>query len=683
MPNRLAGESSPYLLQHQSNPVDWYPWGEEALRRAKDELKPIFLSIGYAACHWCHVMEHESFEDPATAEIMNELFINIKVDREERPDLDTIYMNAVVAMTGHGGWPMSVFLTPDLEPFYGGTYFPPERRYNMPSFREVLTSVSRAWVEDRQQVNEIGARLKARLQKELTAGLYGGASFSGKTLENAAMSLAQDYDWKNGGWGQAPKFPQAMAIDFLIRRSVRGDNMAASIVKHALSAMAQGGMYDVLAGGFHRYSVDDIWLVPHFEKMLYDNALLSRAYLHGYLLTGDPQYKNICTETIDFVLEEMRHDEGGFFSSLDADSEGEEGTFYTWTFQELEEILEEPGDFETLGAVYDLPEAGNFEGKIILRRRHQGPLPPEVDGVHLEKIHSLLRAARLTKPRPATDDKILAAWNGLMLVALSEAARYFSRDDYKVMAMRNGEFLLEHLVQKGRVRRAWRDGVARVDGFLDDYAALILGLVALYQTDPDPRWFQAARDLTTVMLAGFKDEQGGFFDTRHDHENLLVRPKDIQDNATPSGNALAASALLAIAALDGDPSLKSLAEKPFGSIMPVAEKYPTAFSQWLSAIDTALGPVLEIALVETADAATGSVFSEALRSTFNPNMVLARSTYPPPEGGPRLLNDRPLIDDQPTAYVCQGFVCKQPVTASEDLTAQLLEGGSVITPINS
>ncbi|NUM49280.1 MAG: thioredoxin domain-containing protein, partial [Anaerolineales bacterium] len=428
MPNRLAHENSPYLLQHQHNPVDWYPWGSEALERAKREDKPIFLSIGYAACHWCHVMEHESFIDPRTAALMNEHFINIKVDREERPDLDGIYMQAVVAMTGSGGWPMSVFLTPDGVPFYGGTYFPPARRYNMPAFTEVLAAIANTWENDRARALRSGEQLKTHLQQEMRP-LPTAVALSPETAQQAAMGLAQSYDWKNGGWGQAPKFPQPMTIDFLLNRATRGDKFALEIATHALDAMAKGGMYDVVGGGFARYSVDDRWLVPHFEKMLYDNAQLARVYLHAYLITKNAFYRRIVEETLDFVIRELTHPDGGIYSSLDADSEGEEGKFYIWTLEEIRDVLREEADFFI--AAYHVTEGGNFEGHTVLQRAlsdeelaEQFALPVEKVTPRLQAAHARLLKRRAGRIRPGTDDKVLTAWNGLMLLAFAEAGRY-------------------------------------------------------------------------------------------------------------------------------------------------------------------------------------------------------------------------------------------------------------------
>ncbi|GAB4581468.1 MAG: thioredoxin domain-containing protein [Anaerolineales bacterium] len=673
MPNRLAYENSPYLLQHQNNPVDWYPWGQEALDKAKREDKPIFLSIGYAACHWCHVMEHESFEDPRTAALMNKYFVNIKVDREERPDLDSIYMQAVVAMTGHGGWPMSVFLTPDGEPFYGGTYFPPTRRYNMPSFTEVLGAIANTWQNDRERALRSGQQLKTHLQSEIRP-MPNAVGLSADKAQQAAMGLAQSYDWKNGGWGQAPKFPQPMTIDFLLSRATRGDRLALDIATHALDAMAKGGMYDVVGGGFARYSVDDRWLVPHFEKMLYDNAQLARVYLHAYLITKNPFYRRVVEETLDFVIRELTHPEGGFYSSLDADSEGEEGKFYIWTLAEIQEILQE--EAALFIAAYNITEGGNFEGHTVLQRAlsdhelaEQFAIPLEAVLPRLQTAHAKLLARRAGRIRPGTDDKVLTAWNGLMLIAFAEAGRYLPREDYKTLAIRNADFLITRLYTSNRLLRSWRNGQTRHNAYLEDYAALILGLLALYQTDPNPRWFGEAQRLANEMVAHFQDPNGGFFDTRDDHETLVVRPKDMQDNATPSGNALAITALLQLAAFTSHGEWRDIAERALGGIQPVLTRYPTAFAQWLFALDFALGPVQEIALVGPAPARDRLV--QTVWERYNPRQVVAISDAIPPSGAPSLLQDRPLLNELPTAYVCEHFVCQHPVNSPEALKALL------------
>ncbi len=677
MPNRLAYENSPYLLQHAENPVDWYPWGKEALEKAGHEDKPIFLSIGYAACHWCHVMEHESFEDRQTAAIMNEHFVNIKVDREERPDLDNIYMQAVVSMTGQGGWPMSIFLTPEGQPFYGGTYFPPEPRYRMPSFQEILHSVERVWREDRQKILDSSEQISAHLQKA-SIPRDAKSEIDKSLLEEASMRLAQSYDWKNGGWGQAPKFPQPMAIEFLLRQATRGDRMALDMATHALKAMAKGGMYDVVGGGFARYSVDDFWLVPHFEKMLYDNALLALAYLHAYLITDDLEFRRVCEVTLDFVLREMTHPEGGFYSSLDADSEGEEGIFYVWTNDEIQNAIERPEDAILLMTAYGVTQSGNFEGRSVLQRvlndkqiAEEFDIPIEGVSAKLSELHAHLLASRSERIRPGTDDKILVSWNSLMLTAFAEAGRYLQREDYTAAATRNADFLLTSLYVDGRLLRSWRDGQAKYNAYLEDYAALILGLVALYQSDANPHWFHQAKKLSKEMLTHFIDPEGGFFDTRDDHEELLYRPKDLQDNAFPSGNALAASALLQLSAYEMNLEWRNIAEEMLGQMGSNLERYPTGFGQWLNAADFAIGPVKEVAILGDPESTQTQRLVDSLWKQYQPRLVAATSKLPIDPQGPKLIKDRPLLNDQPTAYVCQGFVCKRPVNGPEELIIQL------------
>lgn len=679
MKNRLAEENSPYLLQHARNPVFWYPWGPEALLKAKTENKPIFLSIGYAACHWCHVMAHESFEDPDTAALMNEHFINIKVDREERPDLDSIYMSAVVSMTGQGGWPMSVFLTPDLKPFYGGTYFPPERRYNMPSFREVLQAIARLWKEDRSRLLESGEQLTDHLSHNPTPKQQ-ITSFTDKSLNQASAALAQNYDWKNGGWGKAPKFPQPMTVEFLLRKAARGDSFARDIAMHALLAMAKGGMYDVVGGGFARYSTDDYWRTPHFEKMLYDNAQLALAYLHGWLVSGAVQFRTVCEETLDFVLREMLHVQGGFYSSLDADSEGEEGKYYIWSLDELQSTLDEEGTTLAIAA-YNITHTGNFEGKNILQRALTDEQLAEkfslnVDDIRIRirSIHEKLDAVRSKRIRPGTDDKILTAWNSLMLIAFSEAGRYLKRKDYLSAAQRNADFLLNNLMDENHLYRSWRNNRAQHQAYLEDYSALILGLLSLYQSDGNLHWYKTAVRLANDMVSHFKDPEGGFFDTRDDHETLLYRPKELQDNATPSGNALAACALLQLAAFEGRSDWRRLVERMLNEVHETAVRYPTAFAQWLQALDFFIGPVYELAILgDPENQATSGLFS-MVWERFQPRLVASLSTYPPLPGAPALFENRTLLNNQATAYVCQGFICKAPTNLPHELS-ELLEKG--------
>ncbi len=675
MTNRLSHSTSPYLLQHADNPVNWFPWGEEALEKARREDKPIFLSIGYAACHWCHVMAHESFERPETAALMNAHFVNIKVDREERPDLDSIYMAAVVALTGQGGWPMSVFLSPDLQPFYGGTYFPPEPQHGLPGFPELLRSLSEAWKSQREEIRRVSSQLAAQLVEQFRV-TGRGETFDPARLEAASRNLIDHYDWEAGGWGTAPKFPQAMALEFLLRRHLAGDPEALRPVVHALSAMSRGGMFDVVGGGFCRYSTDQNWHLPHFEKMLYDNAQLARVYLRAWQVTGEASFRRVVEETLAFAAREMLSPEGGFYSSLDADSEGVEGKFYVWTLEDIRSTLGEEAEF--FETAYHVTAGGNWEGMTVLQR--------EVDDASLasrfklssaqvvEKLagcHANLLAIRNTRLRPGTDDKVLTAWNGLMLATFAEVGRVFNNSQYIEIATRNANFLLAALRPDGRLRRAWRAGQAGIEVFLEDHASLILGLLELYQTDFNNRWYLEAFRLAEEMLERFSDPGGGFFDTPSDAEALLTRPKDIQDNATPCGNALAAEALLKLAALTEKTAWRAQAEKALGLVAEQAARFPTAFGRWLSAADLALAEMKQVAIIGALSNERTVDFIREIRKSYHPNLVVGASPFPPAEGAPALLADRPMVDGKPTAYVCKGFICQKPVTDLENFRKQL------------
>jgi hypothetical protein len=680
MANQLSNESSPYLLQHANNPVNWYSWGEEALTKAKTENKPIFLSIGYSACHWCHRMREESFEDEETAAFMNEHFVSIKVDREERPDIDAIYMQATVAMTGQGGWPMSVFLTTDLKPFYAGTYFPPVQRYNMPAFRDLLAGIARAWKEEPDEITRVSHQVSGHLQAAMSSDQASDTTFTQGDLDTVVKALNDSYDWGNGGWGAAPKFPQPMTIEFLLRRHAAGNAEALKSAVHVLNAMSRGGMYDVVGSGFSRYSVDNFWRVPHFEKMLYDNAQLARAYLHAWQITREPHFKQIVIETLDFVARELTHPAGGFYSSLDADSDGEEGKFYVWTLEEIREVLREDAEF--FEAAYGITPRGNWEGKTVLQRALDDPslaarfqLDPQTVPAQLAGSHSRLLSARAARLRPGTDDKILTAWNGLMLATVAEASRVLDEPDvqhrYLVLATRNAEFLLDALRPDGQLKRSWRQGKVTSEVFLEDYAALILGLIELYQTDFQDKWFTAAQELAEEMIELFHDPNGGFFDTSKNSGELLLRPKDLQDNATPSGNALACEALLKLAAFTDNGRYRDLAEKSFRLIAGHALRYPTSFARWLSAADFALGHVKQVAVVYVTSPEEAQDLLQTIRSTYRPNTIVAASSYPPSDDAPTLLLDRPLKDNKATVYVCEGFVCKLPVNTILDLQGLL------------
>jgi uncharacterized protein YyaL (SSP411 family) len=662
--NRLANETSPYLLQHRDNPVDWFPWGEEALQRSRKEDRPILLSIGYSACHWCHVMERESFEDDATAAYMNEHFVCIKLDREERPDLDAIYMEACQAMTGQGGWPLNVFLTPEQVPFYAGTYFPPDDRHGMPSWLRVLAAVDDAWQKRGDEIRAGGDRIAARLR--------GGALLAPSEqpidphgLDEAVTALSQLYDPQYGGFGGPPKFPPASTIEFLLRTALptarpasEGSygGMAVEMTSNTLRAMASGGMYDQVGGGFARYSVDERWLVPHFEKMLYDNALLARAYLHGWQVTGDELMRRVTEETLDWALREMRGEEGGFMSALDADSEGEEGRFYVWTVDELREVLGD--DAEAAITYFGATEQGNFEGRNILVRGTEEP-------PRLPEIRHKLYEARSKRVWPGRDDKRLTAWNALMISALADAGAVLERRDYVDAAACAADFVLRDLRgDDGRLLRTWKDGQAKLNGYLEDHAYLLEALLTLYEATFDPRWFAAARELADFTIAHFADdENGGFYETADYHEQLLARRKDLEDHPIPAGNSSAAYGLLRLGALTGEHEYEERALGVFRLLHEVAQRHPQAFPHLLQALDFHLAQVKEVALVGDGV----EPLERVVRSKFRPHLVLAGGQ---PDGVP-LLEGRVPVDGRAAAYVCERFACKQPVTEPQELEALL------------
>jgi hypothetical protein len=662
--NRLARETSPYLLQHQDNPVDWYPWGDEALTRARDEDRPILLSVGYSACHWCHVMERESFEDPETAAYMNEHFVNVKVDREERPDVDALYMEAVQAISGHGGWPMTVFLDPDGVPFFGGTYFPPDEGRGMPSFRMVMEAVVEAFEGRRDELRERAAATRDRL------GAIGriepaAESPDARLLEDATRTLRAAADMERGGFGGAPKFPPASALELLLARGVQ------DVVETTLDGMLAGGINDQLGGGFCRYSVDAEWLVPHFEKMLYDNALLSRSYLHGRQALGHERYRRACEETLDWMLREMRGPEGGFYSALDADSEGEEGRFYTWTPEEIRAVLGDAAD-EAIES-YGVTESGNFEGRSVLRLAAGAEAP---EPASLREAREALLAARSKRIRPGLDYKRLASWNALAIAALAEAGAALERDDYLDAArecadfvltrMRSAEFVLfRGIREKGRTRRllrTWKDGEGRLNAYLEDHAFLLEALLTLYESTFERRWFDEARALADTTIARFGDpERGGFFSTSEDHEALIARRKEMGDHPIPSGNSSMAMGLLRLAALTGDRAYEQQAEGVFRLFARPAAQHPEAFAHLLRALDFHLSPTKEVALV-------GDDLNElarVVRSEYRPHLVLAGG--PESTTTPALLQGRPIIEGRPTAYVCEHFTCLAPVTDRQAL----------------
>ena len=647
MPNRLGGESSPYLLQHKHNPVDWYPWGEEALSRAHDEDRPLLVSIGYSACHWCHVMAHESFEDPAIAAVMNERFVCIKVDREERPDIDAICIEACQAITGHGGWPLNAFLTPEGVPFYAGTYFPPESRHGLPSWRMVLDGVAEAWANRRNEIRAQGGRMVEALSatQRIEPSM---APIREEELRAALVSLWGAYDRVNAGFGRAPKFPAASVIELLLARGEREMSLG------TLEAMARGGIYDQVGGGFARYSVDATWTVPHFEKMLYDNALLARAYLHGWQVSGVARFRDVCCETLDWALREMQGPEGGFCSALDADSEGVEGKCYVWTVEELREVLAPAG---LADAALDYFRPAAFEHGLILEGR--GPEPPAAE---LAEIRRRLLDARSHRIRPGLDDKRLTSWNALMIFALADAGAVLERSDYLAAAVRCAEFVL-------RERRT-ADGVLlrtpHVVAFLEDHAYLLEALTGLYEATGDPRWFAEATALAGVLIERFSDpERGGFFTTAADQEALAVRRKDVEDSPIPSGNSAAAFGLLRLALLAGEGSYERHALGVLRLLFPLAVRHPQAFGHLLAAADFYLAPVKEVAVVGP-DAEAGELL-RVIRGQYRPHLVLATGRA---DGVP-LLDGREPVDGHAAAYVCEHFVCQAPVTSPEALAAAL------------
>jgi uncharacterized protein YyaL (SSP411 family) len=680
MANRLANETSPYLLQHKDNPVDWYAWGEEALRKAREEDKPILLSVGYSACHWCHVMERESFEDEATARIMNEHFVNIKVDREERPDIDSIYMSAVQALTRHGGWPMTVFLTPDGAPFYGGTYFPPVPGRGMPSFQQVLLSLADAYENRRDEVLRSAEGVREYLQTS-TGAVLPKTAVGTELLEAAAGSLMSELDRRFGGFGGAPKFPQAMNLEVLLRHHHRtGDLAALSGVEDTLRAMANGGIYDQLGGGFARYSVDAYWLVPHFEKMLYDNALLSRLYLEAYQATGDSFYRRIAEETLDYVVRDMTSPDGGFYSAEDADSEGEEGKFYVWTPEEIRNVLDSE-EARLAERYWDVTERGNFEGKNIL----YVPRPPETVAAEfgispeelwerIKEIRSKLFAAREWRVRPGRDEKTLAAWNGLMLRSFAFAARVLKREDYREVAERNVTFLLDKLRVDGRLRRSYKDGQARFNGYLEDYAMVADGILALYEATFETRWLAEAEDLCDAVLELFWDEERKiFYDTPADHEELVTRPRDVYDNASPSGTSVATDVLLKLSLLLDRDDYRARAEAVLDSLSGGMERLPAAFGRLLAALDFHLSRPREIAIMGDPWAPDAQALIDVVYARYLPNKVVAGRALEDEEaaGLVPLLAERPMRDGRATAYVCEGYACQNPTTDPEELAGQL------------
>ncbi len=673
--NNLINETSPYLLQHAHNPVEWFAWGEEAFEKAKAEDKPILVSIGYSACHWCHVMEHESFEDEATARIMNEHFVNIKVDMEERPDVDKIYMEFVQLTTGSGGWPLNVFLTPDKLPFFGGTYFPPDRRYNMPSFPQILVSVADAWKNKRDELlhsaNEVLGEMRRIGLAELSP-----VGLSLEQMDSAFQSFTRTFDATNGGFGGAPKFPAPMSLEFLLRYFHRTNNeQALDMVLKSCKEMAHGGIFDQLGGGFHRYSVDAVWLVPHFEKMLYDNAQLIKLYLHVYQITKDEFYKQVAVETLEYIRREMLDEKGGFYSTQDADSEGVEGKFFVWTPEEIEKILGEE-DAQIFNFYYDVSEDGNFEEKNILNIKNTISETAQVLKISedllketLERGKSKLFIEREKRIKPFRDEKILTAWNGLMLATFAEAAAILENQEYLEIARKNADFILENLQSDGYLLRTWKDGTAKLNAYLEDYANFTEGLIELYQVSGEIKYLKEAKRLADLMITEFWDEEaGGFFFTANNHEKLVVRSKDFTDNATPSGNSAAATVLLKLSKLLENESYEKFAVTVLRLLAPQIRRYPQAFGKALSALEFYLGSAKEIVIVGEK----GNDLEKALWQQYLPGKVVVLSNNLQNDFDLiPLLRERKMIEGKPTAFVCEMRVCQKPVTTVEDLMNQL------------
>ncbi len=654
MPNRLAAETSPYLRQHQNNPVDWHPWGEEALGRARREQRPLLVSIGYSACHWCHVMERESFEDAEIAAYMNESFVCIKVDREERPDVDAVCMEACQAMTGQGGWPLNAFLTPDRAPFYVGTYFPPQSRHGLPSWRAVLEAVATAWETQRDEVRRSGASVLGSIGA--SARMRASEDPLTPTILQAALTgLRSSYDPVNGGFARAPKFPMSSVLEFLLGQGETEMSLG------TLRAMASGGINDQVGGGFARYAVDPTWTVPHFEKMLYDNALLARVYLHGFQVSGEPLLRRTCEETLDWALRELRGPEGGFCAALDADSEGTEGRFYVWTADELREAL---GDLaEPALAYFGATDAGNFEGANVLQAR--GPEPAQ-----RAEIRERLLGARAQRIRPGLDDKRLCAWNGLMITALAEAGAALSRPDYLDAAGAGAQFVLTELRDgEGRLQRTWKDGEARIEAYLEDHAFLLQAVTALYEATFDARWFAHARELADTIIERFADpENGGFFTTAADRELSFSRRKDLEDSPIPSGSSAAALGLLRLARISGESAYETHALGVLRLLAPIAGGHPLAFGHALQAFAFYLAPVREVAIIGSGPDA--DALAAIVRGGFSPRVVLAGGTG----DGIALLQGRGTVNGRAAAYVCEHFACQAPVTEPAALLAALGAG---------
>jgi uncharacterized protein YyaL (SSP411 family) len=683
--NRLINETSPYLLQHAHNPVDWYPWGSEALDRARREDKPVLLSIGYSTCHWCHVMEKESFENTAIAALMNKHFVCIKVDREEHPDVDHLYMGAVQAMTGGGGWPLTVFLTPQGEPFHGGTYFPPEDRHGIPGFPRVLLAISEAYNNRLAQVTDTAKEVTAHLKERATL-MAQPQLLSPDILNNAYGNLVPSFDRSNGGFGSAPKFPQPMTHEFLLRQHLRGERPALEMVLATLDRMAAGGIRDHIGGGFHRYATDARWTVPHFEKMLYDNALLSQLYLHAYQVTGNPLYRSVSEETLDYVIREMTDPAGGFYSAQDADTEGGEGQYYLWSADEIVALLgEEHGGL--MNRYFGVSAGGNFEGKNILHMPSDagsfgsghGMGTAEVEGL-IERSKKILLASRERRTRPHRDEKIVASWNGMMLRSFAEAACILGRDDYREIAVANGSFLLRELRQGDLLMHSYKDGTTKIPGYLDDYGLLVSGLLALHEATFEQLWLVEAVALADFMIHRFSDKesQGVFYDSGQGHSELLIRSRDTVDSVKPCGGSAAAEVLLRIAAITGEGKYEDSSVAMLSLVSDQMVTHPLGSGHWLCALDYFLAQPTEVAIVGGLSRPETRALVGAVCQQYLPSRILVGAEPDRDLSAPAtpLLRDRHMIDGQPTAYLCQGRSCYSPITDPDKLKQGLAKGVS-------
>ena len=679
MTNRLANETSPYLLQHSENPVDWFPWGEEALSKSKEEDKPILLSIGYAACHWCHVMEKECFENPKIAAIMNELFINIKVDRDERPDIDSIYMQALQAVTGQGGWPMTMFLTPELNPFYAGTYFPPYDTQHMPGFQRVLLSVSNAFITDRDKVNMNSIQITQHLQKEIN--IQPEKQNDTNILEKASEILGNYFDPVNGGVGSAPKFPKPLSLEFLLRKSILNNDLKAQeIVILTLNKMADGGIHDHIDGGFARYCTDAIWLTPHFEKMLYDNALLAKVFLYAYQLTNNPHFLEISEKIISYVTNDLTDELGGFYTSRDADSEGGEGTYYLWTFDEVMNLLgQKTGHLIT--QYFGITSKGNFENgnilhieKSIAQLSYEQNLSTEIIENKINNGIEKMHFERNRRVKPPLDDKVLTSWNGMMLTTLAEAGNILNKQEYIDKAEKNANFLWDNLMKNGRLLRTWRQGQSKLLGYLEDYSHFAQGLIALYEATFNPIWIQRSIYLCDQILQLFYDPSNKtLYDTGNDHEELIIRPSEFFDGAIPCGASVATMVLLKLARLTGSSNYQNAANNVLEKLSPIISSQPEPFANWLCAIDFATSSPKEIAIIGDRNNSSTQEFLNQLRSKFIPNKVLAGFNNLLEEPPLPLLEDKIMVNNQPTAYICQNFTCNRPTNSSDEFKKQLEE----------